>query len=174
MRALGWGAWALLGGLGACLTEREQAEQAAEDLREEGREVGQEVRREVEEGQEEIQEARRNLAEELRNQERSGEAVTFGAVVLGHDTDSLNLRLEDGEAFEVAYGPGSRFRRGGEDVALTDLAPGQAVTVTYRIVDGRRMLESVEVVEAREGGTPGMEGAPGVEGAPPPAGGGTR
>lgn len=169
MKAFKFGALAWLGVLAACATEQEQAREAAEDVRKEAQEARQEVGREVQEGREEVAEARRNLVEELRDQEKSGEPVEFDAVVTGHDADTVMLRLENGETFEVDYNPQSRFMRGESTVVVTELQPGTNVHVTYRIVDGRRIIDEIDVSEAAA-----PTGTQPADGLTPGAGGGTR
>lgn len=174
MRTFTFGVITSLGFLVACQTEREEAVDAVEDLRETEREAAQDVREAVQEGREDVAEARREMVNELRELERSGEPVVFDAVVTGHDEDTMNLRLETGEMFDVDYGPTARLMRGTDVVTVNDLQPGTLVHVTYRYVDGRRMVDQVEV---REPGTmPGTH--PATPGANPDmvpgAGGGTR
>ncbi len=174
MRTFTFGVIASLGFLVACETEQREASEAVEDVRQAEREAAQEVGREVQEGREEVAEARREMVKELQEMERSGEPVEFDAVVTGHDTDTMNLRLESGETFDVDYGPAAKIMRGTDVVTVNDIQPGQMVHVTYRYVDGKRMVETVTVRE----GTPMPSGQPTTPGtnpdATPGAGGGTR
>ena len=149
-------------GLIGCATERDPAREAAEDVKREVGEAREEVGREVQEGREEVAEARANLVDELREMEKSGEAVEFEGVVTGHDQDTVMFRLENGETFEVDYGTQTRFRRGENVAMVTELVPGTAVNVTYRIVDGRRIIDELEVSEGAAPRQPGMGNQPGM------------
>lgn len=169
MKVIKFGTLVSLGVLAACMTEEQRAREAAENVREEAGEAREEVGREVQEGREEVARAERNLAEELRELERSGNAVEFDAVVTGHDQDTMMFRLENGETFEVDYNPQSRFRRGTETVQITELQNGQNVHVIYRIVEGRRLVEQIDVVEGgiqppQQPGTPTEDVTPGTGG----------
>jgi hypothetical protein len=155
MKLIGCGTLVSLGMLtAACVTEEERAREAVENVREEVGEAREEVAREVEEGREEVARAERNLAEELREMERSGKVVEFEAVLTGPDQDPVMLRLEGGDAFEVDYNPDSRFRRGVDAVKITEIPNGQDVRVTYRVVEGRRLVEQIDVLEGGAQPTP--------------------
>lgn len=183
MQTFKFGVLAALGVLAACATEQEQAQNARENLQETRQEAAQNVQeaeqaaredvaKAVQEGREDVAEARKDLAQELRDQEKSGEEVEFTGVVTGHDADTVMLRLENGETFEVDYNPNSKFRRGNDVVMVTDLTPGTMVDVTYRIQDGKRIIDEIDVNEGRAPNAPDLTPRDDVN--QPGMGGGTK
>ncbi|MDP2311348.1 MAG: hypothetical protein Q8P41_00470 [Pseudomonadota bacterium] len=176
MRTFTFGVMASLGLLAGCQTEQQEAQEAVQDVREAERGAREDVQEAVQEGREDVAAARREMVKELREMERSGEPVEFDAVVVNHDPNNLNLKLESGETFDVAFAPNARIQRGTETVTMTELQPGSIVHVTYRLVDGKRVAEEIMLSEPGTMPAPGTPapGTPANPDATPGAGGGTR
>jgi hypothetical protein len=171
MRALSYGAILAVGLITACAPDgsrvdragesvRKEEQKAREDVSKEAGEAQKEIGQAAQKGEQDVAAARRDFLDRLHKQEASGEAVELDGVVVNTTANMMTVRVDNGETLDINHGPGSHFERGGETVTVDTVKAGTPVHVTYRMANGKRMLDVAEVQPTDSGGA-----APGT--APP-------
>lgn len=125
--------------------ERQDVAQAQQEAQKDLSDTRQENAEKIQREEQDVAQAQQEQREQLGSE--TGAALSATGVVTDAEDDAVKLRTASGEEWELKFADNTQVLQNNEPINKTLLTEGSQVRATYRMKDGDRVAERVEVTQ---------------------------
>lgn len=148
-----------------CRDGREKVAEQRQDLSETQRNANQNVAEAQRDAQQDVQEEREELAKAQQEQreeraENTNMPLSFTGTVTAAKEDELQVRSTTGEEWQLKLEDGTQIFQDNRPIQSTQIAEGSQIRASYRMEDGDRVADRVEVTRSTSAPAPNRQPVP--------------